>query len=162
MDEKLFLLMEGEWIGTGEMTVGNREGAIIEALKLEPTDFPLTFSYIRKSRITFQSRTALHNEFGYMRAGDMSLLLSRGSYEILEWVEKEQLYRQIASSPDSRNMTRKVQFPNPFEMVWDNAMEVDHQGQWVKHTAVTKFTSITRIGGLEDPCGPAITEFDLA
>ena len=59
MDEQLFLLMEGEWVGTGEMTVGDRKGPIIETLKLESTDFPLTFSYIRKSRISFKGHTAL-------------------------------------------------------------------------------------------------------
>ena len=78
----------------------------------------MTFSYIRKSRISFQGHTALHNEFGYMGANDMSLMLSRGSYEVLEWVKVEELYRQVASSPDSRNMVRKVLFPQPFEMVW--------------------------------------------
>ncbi|MCP4368887.1 MAG: hypothetical protein GY797_12350 [Deltaproteobacteria bacterium] len=64
MDEKLLLMMDGEWVGTGEMTVGDHKGDIIESLKLETTDLPLTFSYIRKSRITFENQTALHNEFG--------------------------------------------------------------------------------------------------
>ncbi|MCP4368888.1 MAG: hypothetical protein GY797_12355 [Deltaproteobacteria bacterium] len=92
----------------------------------------------------------------------MALLLSRGSYEILEWNDKDGFYRQIASSPDSRNMIRKVTFPKPYEMVWDNEMEVQHDGHWVKHTAVTSFTSITRIGSPDDGCGPKITEMDFA
>lgn len=41
-------------------------------------------------------------------------------------------------------MIRKVEFPEPFQMIWDNAMEVNHGGHWVKHTAVTTFVSVTR------------------
>ena len=61
------LKMRGEWVGTGEMTVGDNQGPIQEYLKLEETDIEGCLSYIRKSRIDFPGRPTLHNECGYMR-----------------------------------------------------------------------------------------------
>ena len=136
--------MLGEWVGLGTMTVGSAKGDITEYLKLEPTDFPNNLSYVRKSRIVFHDRTLLHNEIGYMKPNGAELMLSRGSYVILGWDNAQKQYAQIAGSNDSRNMTRKVTFPSPDEMVWDNDMEVQHDSHWARHTAITTFKSITR------------------
>jgi len=144
MELNELLKMRGEWVGSGNMTVGIHQGDIQEYLKLEETDVQGCLSYIRKSRIDFPGRSTLHNEIGYMQTNQMSLLLSGGSYEILKWVEGNFQYEQIASSPDSRNMTRKVLFKSETKMIWDNAMEVDHGGSWVVHTAYTEFRSITK------------------
>ena len=136
--------MKGEWVGTGKMTVGDHEGAVKEYIKLEETDVEGCLSYIRKSRIDFPGRPTTHNELGYMQTSEMGLLLSRGSYEILNWNDATGQYEQIASSPDSKEMVRKVSFPSSTQMIWDNHMQVDHGGNWVLHTAYTEFDSITR------------------
>ena len=145
MAKRAFDLMNGEWAGTGTMTVGEHEGSVVDYVKLEPTDTEDCFSYVRQSRITFPDRMALHDEVCYMRLEDMGLMLSRGSYVILDWDDECGYYKQVASSPDSRGMTRKVQFPSSHEMIWDNDMEVNQRGHWVRHLAVTRFISISRI-----------------
>jgi hypothetical protein len=139
------LKMKGEWVGTGKMSVGEHEGDIQEYIKLEETDVEGCLSYIRKSRIDFPGRPTLHNELGYMQTNEMGLLLSRGSYEILDWNDSTQQYEQVASSPDSKDMIRKVTFPSETKMIWDNSMQVDHRGNWVTHTAYTEFVSLTKV-----------------
>ncbi|MEP3019037.1 MAG: hypothetical protein ABJO59_12060 [Tateyamaria sp.] len=125
------------------MTVGDHAGEIEEYLKLETTDKDNSLSYIRKSRITFPERTVLHNEIGYMRTDGMALLLSSGSYEILDWITATAQYEQVAGSADSRNMVRIVEIPHTETMFWRNSMEVDHRGSWVSHTTETKFSAIS-------------------
>jgi hypothetical protein len=125
MEQQQLLKMLGVWAGVGTMTVGNDTGDVIEYLQLDSTDFPTCLVYMRKSRITFGNRVSMHNEIGYMRTSDAALLLSRGSYIILPWDETEQAYVQAIGSPDSRNMKRKVLYPSPDKMVWDNSMEVN-------------------------------------
>ncbi|WP_019275594.1 hypothetical protein [Vibrio coralliilyticus] len=144
MELNELLKMKGEWVGTGKMSVGENVGEIQEYIKLEETDVEGCLSYIRKSRIDFPGRPMLHNELGYMQTSEMGLLLSRGSYEILEWNKSTQQYEQVASSPDSKEMIRKVTFPTDTKMIWDNSMQVDHRGHWVTHTAYTEFVSITK------------------
>lgn len=144
MNQDTLSRMVGEWIGSGEMTVGSLQGAIEEYMRIEATDIPTCLSYVRKSRITFPSRITLHNELGYLKPSWIGLFLSRGSHIILTWDELG-YFKQIDGSDDSRNMIRKIEFPNSFQMVWDNDMEVKTDRGWFKHTAVTKFTSVTRV-----------------
>jgi hypothetical protein len=125
------------------MTVGSDAGDVIEYLQVDATDFPECLSYLRKSRITFGNRVSMHNEVGYMRTTDAALLLSRGSYIILPWDTAAQAFVQATGSADSRNMIRKVLYPSPGKMVWDNSMEVNVHGQWVNHTVKAEFTSVT-------------------
>jgi THAP4-like, heme-binding beta-barrel domain len=143
MDLQDLLKMEGDWVGTGSMTIGSHSGSIEEFISFENTDKPNSLSYMRKSRITFPGRVVLHNEIGYMRTVGMGLLLSTGSYEILDWVESQKRYEQVAGSADSRNMVRKVEFIDDQTMVWNNSMEVDHGGNWVSHTTETRFVAIS-------------------
>lgn len=142
MDIENLLLMKGEWIGLGSMTIGAHSGEIAEYIDLDTTDRDNSLSYIRKSRITFPTRVVLHNEVGYMRTDGMGLLLSTGSYEILDWIEASSRYEQVAGSSDSRNMIREVTFPQDQSMVWENSMEVNHRGSWVSHTTRTEFTLV--------------------
>lgn len=142
MDLVDLLKMKGEWVGRGSMTIGNQTGDIEEYIKVEGTDKEWALSYIRKSLITFPGRSVLHNEIGYMRTENMGLLLSSGSFEILDWITANNQYEQVNGSPDSRNMTRKVTFPVANAMKWENAMEVDHRGNWVSHTTETTFTKV--------------------
>lgn len=133
----------GEWFGVGSMTIGSMQGTIQEYVRLEMTDQTECLSYIRHSRIVIEEHIALHNELGYMRQSDVSLLLSRGSYVILPWDASLGGYRQAASSPDTRSMTRKVTLSASGQMTWDSAMEVQEGGVWVAHTILTTFDSLS-------------------
>lgn len=135
----------GEWFGLGTMAIGGMQGTIQEYVRLEPTDRTECLSYVRHSRIVIGGQSALHNEVGYMRATDISLLLSRGSYVILPWDASLGGYRQAASSSDTRNMTRKVTMGANGQMTWDAAMEVQHGGVWVVHTILTTFDSLSLV-----------------
>lgn len=142
MDLKELQRMQGEWIGLGTMTVGPNTGDVEEYLRIEATDFPTCFAYIRKSRITFGPRSVTHNELGYLRTTDASLLLSRGSFIILPWSDTEKCYVQSTGSSDSRGMRRAIAFSASGQMVWENSMEVNVQGVWQKHTVNAVFSSI--------------------
>lgn len=142
MQQDNFKKLLGEWTGSGEMTVGEHVGKILESIKIENTDISTCYSYIRKSSIDFGQRVTLHNEMGYIKPDGTDLLLSRGSYIIMIWDDATQSYNQTAGSKDSKNMIRKITFNSPAEMTWDNVMDVDHGGNWVSHTANTVFTRI--------------------
>lgn len=133
----------GEWFGVGSMTIGSMQGTIQEYVRLETTDRTECLSYVRHSRIVIGGQVVMHNELGYMRATDVSLLLSRGSYVILLWDPSLGGYRQAVSSPDTRNMTRKVTLSSSGQMTWDAAMEVQEAGVWVVHTILTTFDSLS-------------------
>ncbi len=135
----------GEWFGVGTMTIGALQGTIQEYVRLETTDRTECLSYVRHSRIVIGGRSALHNELGYMRGTDISLLLSRGSYVILPWDDTLGGYRQAAGSADTRNMTRKVILSADGQMTWDAAMEVQQGGMWVKHAFITTFDSLSLV-----------------
>jgi hypothetical protein len=135
----------GEWFGVGTMTIGTMQGTIQEYVRLETTDRTECLSYARHSRIVIGGQSALHNEVGYIRATDISLLLSRGSYVILPWDASLGGYRQGAGSPDTRNMTRKVTMSADGKMTWDAAMEVQQGGVWVAHTILTTFDSLSLV-----------------
>lgn len=135
----------GEWFGVGTMTIGTMQGTIQEYVRLETTDRTECLSYVRHSRIVISGQSALHNELGYMRETDISLLLSRGSYVILPWDASLGGYRQAAGSPDTRNMTRKVTMSADGRMTWDAAMEVQHGAVWVTHTILTTFDSLSLV-----------------
>lgn len=143
----------GEWFGVGTISIGNMQGTIQEYVRLETTDRIECLSYIRHSRIVIGGQSALHiggqsalhNEAGYIRATDISLLLSRGSYVILPWDASLGGYRQAEGSPDTRNMTRKVSIAADGIMTWDSAMEVQQGGVWVTHTILTTFDSLSLV-----------------
>lgn len=135
----------GEWFGVGSMTIGPLQGTIQEYVRLDTTDRTECLSYLRHSRIRIDGQSALHNEMGYLRSTDISLLLSRGSYVILPWDPSLGGYRQAAGSPDTRNMTRKVTMSSAGEMTWDAAMEVQEGGVWITHTILTTFTSLSLV-----------------
>ena len=135
----------GEWFGVGTMTIGSMQGPIQEYVRLETTDRAKCLSYVRHSRIVIGGQTALHNELGYMRDTDISLLLSRGSYVILPWDASTGGYRQTAGSDDTRNMTRKVILAADGKMTWDASMEVQQGGMWVPHTILTTFDSLSLV-----------------
>ena len=123
----------GEWLGTGKMTVGDHEGYITEHVTIDRTDRDDHVVYSRHSRIEFPGRNVAHHEVGYTGVAELSLLLSRGSFVRLEWDDKDGLFRQVASTPDTRNMQRKVVLTNGHEMTWDAEMEVQQNDQWVRH-----------------------------
>ena len=133
----------GEWTGTGTMTVGNHVGAIVEYMRVEPTDIADCVLYVRKSRINFKTRSVLHNETGYIRPDSVQLMLSRGSYIIMEWKPANNAYEQVVGSPDSRNMIRTISFQGTTGMTWDNVMDVRRGNRWATHTANTAFVSVT-------------------
>jgi hypothetical protein len=160
MDQSQLLIMTGQWTGVGTMTVGSNVGDVVEYLRLDHTDFTTCLSYMRNSRITFGARVSLHNELGYMRTTDASLLLSRGSYVILPWDPTQNAYVQAAGSPDSRNMKREVIFEPNDQMVWHNSMEVNVQGTWVTHIVHSTFTSITnKAAGVPEAVSVDIWQF---
>lgn len=128
----------GEWFGNGTMTMGSLGGTIEEYVRIEATDLSGCLAYIRHSRIVIAGQIEAHNEQGYMRASDITLMLSRGSYVVLTWDPALGLYSQTASSPDTRNMTRKVTLSATGTMTWDSRMEVE-EGTWVPHTILTNF-----------------------
>jgi hypothetical protein len=133
----------GEWYGYGTMTIGSMQGTIKEYVRLELTDRADCLSYLRHSRILIGAQTALHNELGYMRPTDISLMLSRGSYIILNWSDGDNEYRQAAGSPDTRNMRRQVTLLSTGQMKWDASMEVQQVSAWVPHTIITTFDPLS-------------------
>ncbi len=139
MTKEDLMAMVGEWLGTGKMVVGPHDGYITEHVIIDRTDRDDHVIYTRHSRIEFPGRIVLHHEVGYTGLADLSLLLSRGSYVRLAWDDKTQEFRQVASTPDTRNMRRKVILKSGHEMVWDAVMEVNQGGQWVQHTILTNF-----------------------
>lgn len=137
--------MLGEWVGLGEMVVGEFEGKIIESMKIEETDIENFYSYIRKSRIDFGRRVTTHHELGYIRPESISLILSRGSYIELQ-LKSDGIYEQSEGTPDSKDMRREIIFESDTVMRWNNIMKVDQgteRGGWVEHTANTAFTKVT-------------------
>lgn len=174
MDQITLKKMAGEWTGTGQMTVGDCIGHITEYLKIEETDLEFTYSYIRKSSINFTRGKAngtcdphtpdvvLHNELGYITAkhrdrrgnekqAGTNLLLSRGSYIIMNWSDDNGAFVEDNdnSSPDSKDMKRTISQNNDATMIWDNVMMVD-QGRrdqegkiiWASHNVTTEFSRI--------------------
>jgi hypothetical protein len=166
MDEELFQKMLGEWVGTGTTKFSHDkmqiEAKITEYLNVEATDRPNSFSYIRRSRIIVPATgqrpemAMLHNELGYMRTDGIGLLLSRDSSVNLEWKANLGYYFQINGqdqsneTDDTRNMSRKVEFPTDEKMIWDAAMQVldSKSGDWGDHTAFTTFDSFSRAARL--------------
>jgi len=142
MTKEDLAILVGEWFGTGKMTVGAHEGVISEHVIMERTDNEERLVYTRHSRIEFPGRVVAHHEVGYTGLEDLSLLLSRGSYVRLVWDEKEFLFKQVDSTPDTRNMKRKIVLSNGHKMHWDAEMEVNQRGEWVKHTIVTDFVLV--------------------
>lgn len=142
MDPSQFALLRGEWTGTGKMTMGTLLGDVVEYVRMEATDSPEILSYIRKSRIQFPGRVAVHNELGFIRLKSVSLMLHRGTYNILEWDDEAQQYSMVSGSPDTRQMTRKITLANAASMHWYNFMEVLHQSNWISHEVETQFTSL--------------------
>lgn len=132
--------MLGEWVGVGTTVFSHGtiqiEATITEYLNVEETDREHCFSYIRRSRIVVPpavprpEMVMLHNELGYMRTDGIGLLLSRGSSVNLQWEAASGKYVQINGhdqpneTGDTRNMTRKVEFPTDEQMIWDAAMQV--------------------------------------
>ena len=146
----------GEWFGVGTMTIGPMQGVIQEYVRLETTDRADCLSYVRHSRIVIAGQTALHNELGYMRPTDISLLLSRGSYVILPWDASAGGYRQSAGSPDTRNMARKVILAADGQMTWDATMEVQQGGVWVPHAILTTFDPLSVRVSTDHTCDKAM------
>jgi hypothetical protein len=142
VDPSQFALLRGEWTGTGKMTIGTLLGDVVEYVRMEATDSPEIVSYIRKSRIQFPGRVAMHNELGFIRLRSVGLILHHGTYNILEWDDKAQHYSMVAGSPDTRKMTRKSTLADAASMRWYNFIEVLHQGNWVAHEVETNFTSL--------------------
>lgn len=142
MDPTQFALLRGEWTGVGEMTMGTLVGEVVEYVRMEATESPEIVSYVRKSRISFPERVAVHNELGFIRLKSVSLMLHRGTYNILEWDDRAQHYTMVAGSSDTRQMTRKITLSDPTSMHWFNFMEVQHGGNWVSHKVETDFTSL--------------------
>lgn len=142
MDPAQFALLRGEWTGMGTMTMGSLKGDVVEYVRMEATELNDVVSYVRKSRISFPGRIAVHNELGFIRVASVSLMLHRGTYNILEWDEKKQYYSMVAGSPDTRVMTRKITFKEETSMHWYNFMEVNHGGNWVSHEVETDFNSL--------------------
>lgn len=145
MDETMFSMLLGEWTGAGKMTMGTLIGDVVEYVRMEATESPEIVSYVRKSRISFPGRNAIHNELGFIRAKSVSLMLHRGTYNVLEWDEKLQHYSMVAGSPDTRQMTRKITLTSPAAMHWYNFMEVQHGSGWVSHEVETSFSSLRLI-----------------
>jgi hypothetical protein len=142
MDPSQFALLRGEWSGIGKMTMGSLTGDVVEYVRMEATESPEILSYVRKSRIVFPGRVAVHNELGFVRVKSVGLMLHRGTYNILEWDEQAQHYAMVAGSADTRQMIRKITFSDPTAMHWYNFMEVQHGGSWVSHEVETDFTSL--------------------
>jgi hypothetical protein len=142
MDPTQFALLRGEWTGVGKMTMGALKGDVVEYVRMEATELPEVLSYVRKSRISFPGRVAVHNELGFIRLKSVGLMLHRGTYNILEWDDTTQQYTMVAGSADTRQMIRKITVNNPTSMHWYNFMEVLHGGTWVGHEVVTDFNSL--------------------
>lgn len=142
MEQDKFETLRGEWTGTGKMTMGALVGDVTEYVRMEATDEPDILSYIRKSQISFPGRNSIHNELGFIRAKSVSLMLHRGTYNILEWDEAHGHYSMVAGSSDTRQMTRKITILSPSTMHWYNFMEVQHGANWVTHEVKTDFKSL--------------------
>jgi len=143
MDPRDFALLRGEWIGTGPFALGPFVGTATEYVRLEFSDLPDAYSYVRRSRIVIPNAPAnTHNETGFIRLTTIGLMLSRGTYNILDWNDASGDYRQIAGSADTKGMQRKITVINKGEIQWYNFMNVLYQGQWVEHTVNTHFFSI--------------------
>lgn len=142
MDPSQFALLRGEWSGIGKMTMGTLLGDVVEYVCMEATDSAEILSYTRKSCIQFPGRVAVHNELGFIRLKSVSLMLHRGTYNILEWDDKLQQYSMVSGSPDTRRMTRKITLANAASMHWYNFMEVLHQGNWMSHEVETQFVAL--------------------
>jgi len=134
----------GDWVGTGTMNVGHHSGPTFERLTIEPTDFPDSFSYIRKSRIAFPGRDLLHHEIGYLKVDSASIMLSRGTYVILDWNEKTKQYEYNTSSDGTRDVVRTITFQDDTIMMWDSTMEVLQRGEWQRHLACTEFRLVAK------------------
>ena len=119
-------------------------GICSEHVRIEATDNDERLLYSRLSRIEMAGQNIPHHEVGYTGVQDISFLLSRGSYVRLEWNTEEQLFRQVDSTADTRNMTRKISFVSGHEMIWDSTMEVfsPQHSAWARHTIVTKFSLV--------------------
>ncbi len=143
MNPQDFALLRGEWIGSGPFTLGPFVGTAYEYVRLEAADIPDVYAYVRRSRIVIPHAPAnTHNETGFIRPKSIGLMLSRGTYNILEWNDATGDYRQVAGSADTQDMQRRITVVNPGEIVWHNFMRVLFQGQWVDHTVDTTFSSI--------------------
>jgi hypothetical protein len=145
MDPEDFALLRGEWIGSGPFTLGNLVGTATEYIRLESSDLPEAYAYVRRSRIELQGGGAnTHNETGFIRLQTIGLMLSRGTYNILEWNAGTGDYRQIAGSNDTQDMIRHITVVTQGEIKWHNYMKVLYQGQWVDHTVETHFFSVLK------------------
>jgi hypothetical protein len=122
--------------------MGTLVGDVVEYVRMDATNSPEVVSYVRRSRIQFPGRVAVHNELGFVRLTSVSLMLYRGTCNILEWDEKAQHYSMVAGSSDTRLMTRKITLPDATSMRWYNFMEVMHEGAWVSHEVETRFSSL--------------------
>ena len=142
MESTKLAMLLGEWTGVGKMTMGAQVGEVVEYVRMDATESPDILSYVRKSRISFVGRSAVHNERGFIRTKSVSLMLHRGTYNILEWDEQLQHYSMVAGSPDTRQMTRKITLNAPNSMHWYNFMEVQHGMSWVSHEVETDFSSL--------------------
>lgn len=143
MNPQDFALLRGEWIGSGPFTLGPFVGTAFEYIRLESADIPDVYSYVRRSRIEIPGAPPnTHNESGFIRLKSIGLMLSRGTYNILEWNDATGDYRQVAGSADTQDMQRKITVINAGEIQWHNFMKVLFQGQWVDHTVDTRFSSI--------------------
>lgn len=142
MDGEEIYRLAGEWIGKGHMTMGGSTGEVSEYVRMERTDAPDILSYVRKSTIVFPGRSAVHNELGFIRPDSVSLMLHRGTYNILQWDATQQHYAMVAGSADTRQMTRKITVTGAASMHWHNFMEVKQGSTWVSHTVETDFSSL--------------------
>ncbi len=140
-----FALLRGEWIGTGPFTLGKFVGTATEYVRLDSTDLPDAYSYVRHSRIVIPNAPAnTHNETGFIRTKSVGLMLSRGTYNILAWNSAQQEYQQVAGSDDTKGMLRKITIVNAGEIKWYNYMQVLFEGQWVEHVVDTHFFSVLK------------------
>jgi hypothetical protein len=145
MDPTEFSLLHGEWVGSGPFTLGPFVGTATEYVRIEIADIINTYSYVRRSRIVVQNAPPnTHNETGFIRLKSIGLMLSRGTYNILEWNDATGDYRQVAGSSDTKDMQRKITVVNSAEIKWHNYMKVFFEGAWVDHTVDTHFFSILR------------------
>ena len=148
MEQGVFAHLEGEWIGSGPFIFGPfPAGEATEYVRIEATDIATAYSYVRRSRITANGAPArIHNETGFIRTKSIGLMLSKGTWNILEWQDATGDYRQVAASPDTQDMQRKITVVSPSELLWENFMRVHTSGgQWFDHSVVTRFHSINRV-----------------
>lgn len=151
MNEKLYAML-GEWRGEGTTTIeGLPEMKIVEHLSIRETDNPDMLAYVRRSRIeNFRGPgqpPVFHDELGYMGKTGARLLLSRGSYVVLEWNDHRYEQDPDAPSPDTREMFREVSYPAYDRMRWLNEMLIkrpSHGGepQWIKHGVDVTFVVV--------------------